>query len=392
MTITKLTTPDGVREAYKRHFGVAPTLVGRAPGRVNLIGEHTDYNGGFVFPMAITRHALVAIGPSPDNAIEAWSVQFGESDTFEPDDIRKTGGGWRDYVRGVVSIAGKLGLTARPCRMAIDGDVPLGSGLSSSAALEVAVFMALGAFNGWDLPLLDVAKLAQRAENDFVGVNCGIMDQLVSVFGQEDCALYIDCRSLDFRPVPLGLTRSGVQVALFDSDVPRTLATAGYNQRRQECETGVDLLAGAIGRPLDTLRDVSSGEFEAYQDVLPEPVRSRVRHVLTENERVLWAVEALERGDVAEFGRLMTQSHVSLRDDYQVSCAELDLFVDLATRIPGVLGARMTGAGFGGCAVALVRDDAMSDLSEALNQYIQQTGLSPTVWLCRAAAGASVLR
>lgn len=391
MTITKLTTLDGVRAAYQRQYGAAPALVARAPGRVNLIGEHTDYNGGFVFPMAITRHALVALGPSDGPDIEVRSVQFAESDAFHTDDIAKTGAGWRDYVRGVVAIATKLGLQARPCKMVVDGDVPLGSGLSSSAALEVAVFTALNAYNAWGLPLLDIAKLAQRAENDFVGVNCGIMDQLVSVFGQDDCALFVDCRSLDHRPVPLGLAKSGVQVAIIDSEVPRTLATAGYNERRQQCEQGVELLSGALGRQLDTLRDVSRAEFEAHQDALPEPIRSRVRHVITENDRVLWAVAALEKGDMVEFGNLMSASHASLRDDYEVSCPELDLIVELASGVPGVLGARMTGAGFGGCAVALVRDDTLGDLTQALDQYMRQTGLTPTVWLCRAAQGASVL-
>ncbi len=392
MTITKLTTLDGVRGAYLRQFGEAPALVARAPGRVNLIGEHTDYNGGFVFPMAITRQALVAMGPAKGPDIQVRSVQFAESDTFSPDLIEPAGGGWRDYVRGVVAIATKLGLQARPCNMVIDGDVPLGSGLSSSAALEVAVFTALNAFNGWELPLLDIAKLSQRAENDFVGVNCGIMDQLISVFGREDCALLVDCRSLEHRPVPLGLSKGGVQVAIIDSEVPRTLATAGYNQRRQECEAGVALLASALGRPLDTLRDVSRQEFEANQEVLPQPVRARVRHVISENERVLRAVEALERGDMDEFGALMSQSHASLRDDYEVSCSELDLIVDLATKVPGVLGARMTGAGFGGCAVALVRDDSLGSLTQAMDQYMRQTGLTPTVWLCKAAPGASVLQ
>jgi len=391
MATIAMTSLDKVQGAFSSKFGGKPAVVARAPGRVNLIGEHTDYNGGFVFPMAISRQTLVAAGPSDGTSIDVQSVQFREADSFAPGASEKAGGSWRDYVRGVVAIADKLGYRARPCKLLVDGDVPLGSGLSSSAALEVAVFGALDAFNGWDLPKMDIAKLAQRAENDFVGVNCGIMDQLVSVFGQEDCALFVDCRSLEFRAIPLHLAENGVQVAILDSEVPRTLATAGYNERRAQCEEGVELLSKALGRQLDALRDVSEVEFAAHQDALPMPIRARVRHVVSENSRVLRAVTALESGDVAEFGQLMDRSHQSLRDDYEVSCEELDLLVALARKVPGVLGARLTGAGFGGCAVALVRSDALSHLQQALADYMRQTGLTPTIWLCDAASGASRL-
>ncbi|MBM3268991.1 MAG: galactokinase [Candidatus Sericytochromatia bacterium] len=384
-----MTSQEKVREAFKARFGAAPHLVARAPGRVNLIGEHTDYNGGFVFPMAISRAAYVAIGPAEGSQTTVQSVQFRETDAFPAGDLERTGT-WRDYVRGVVAIAAKLGLEARPCNLLVDGDVPLGSGLSSSAALEVATFTALNAYNGWGLPALDIAKLSQRAENDFVGVNCGIMDQLVSVFGEEDCALFVDCRSLEFRPIPLHLAENGVQVAILDSEVPRTLATGGYNQRRQECEEGVALLAQALGRDLDALRDVSEAEFAAHAQVLPMPIRARVRHVVSENARVLRAATFLAAGDVTAFGELMDQSHDSLRDDYEVSCEELDLLVSLARNTQGVLGARLTGAGFGGCAVALVRSEALPALQAALDGYMRQTGLTPAIWLCNAASGASV--
>ncbi len=387
-TIT-MTSLEKVLDAFKGKFGAQPTVVARAPGRVNLIGEHTDYNGGFVFPMAISRAAYVAAGPAGGPESTVQSVQFREADAFGAGELSRTGT-WRDYVRGVVAIATKLGLEAKPCNLLVDGDVPLGSGLSSSAALEVASFTALNSFNGWGLPPLDIAKLAQRAENDFVGVNCGIMDQLVSVFGQDDCALFIDCRTLDFRAIPLHLADNGVQVAILDSEVPRTLATAGYNKRRQECEEGVALLSKALGRDLDALRDVTEAEFAAHEEALPLPIRARIRHVVSENARVLRAVTALEGGDVIAFGALMDASHKSLRDDYEVSCEELDLLVDLARKTPGVLGARLTGAGFGGCAVALVRSDALPALQEALDGYMRQTGLTPAIWLCNAAKGASV--
>ncbi len=375
--------------AFERHYGHEPRLVARAPGRVNLIGDHTDYNGGFVFPAAIDLETLVAARPGHED-IAVWSVQFEQSDAFGPPPARiEHHGGWQGYVRGVVSVAAEAGLPVAPCELMIAGDVPLGSGLSSSAALEVAVLEALDALFGWRLPPVRLALLAQRAENTFVGVACGVMDPMVSALGKRDHALFIDCRSLETEAVPLHLEAIGVQIAVLDSGVPRTLATAGYNQRRQECEEGLAVLATHLDRPLGSLRDVDRREFEALRVELPPLLGARLGHVFSENDRVLLARRALATGDVTTFGRLMNESHASLRDDYEVSCAELDTLVELCGSEPGVLGARLTGAGFGGSAVALAT--AAADLDRALARYQEQTGRPARMWRLAAADGAALL-
>ncbi len=376
--------------AFERHFGQKPQLVARAPGRVNLIGDHTDYNGGFVFPAAIDLETQVAARLGLED-VAVWSVQFDESDAFgaPPGSGLEPRGGWRDYVRGVVRVAAEDGLPVAPCQLMIDGDVPLGSGLSSSAALEVAVLEALDALFDWRLAPVRLALLAQRAENTFVGVACGVMDQMVSALGKRDHALLIDCRSLETEAVPLHLEAIGVQIAVLDSGVPRTLATAGYNRRRQECEEGLALLATRLGRQLGSLRDVDRQEFEALREELPPRIRARLTHVFGENDRVLRARQALATGDVATFGSLMSDSHASLRDDYEVSCAELDTLVALCDAEPGILGARLTGAGFGGSAVALAT--AGADLDRTLARYREATGRPARMWRLAAAEGASIL-
>jgi galactokinase len=371
---------------FEQAFGRRPAFLARAPGRVNLIGEHTDYNDGFVLPMAIDRNATIVGAPRDDRAVRLHSVNFGAEALFSLDRIeRATAGTWSNYVRGVADVLQQAGFTLSGFDGIIHGDVPIGSGLSSSAAIEMASIMAFAAAGAGELStVLDgvqAARLAQRAENEFVGVNCGIMDQFISSLGKAGHALFIDCRSLDYALVPMP---RGVTVLVVDTDAPRSLATSAYNERRAQCEYA----AQAFG--VTTLRDVSAETFERRQGELPHLIAQRAAHVICENQRVLEAVAALRAGDVASFGRLMNHSHDSLRDLYQVSSKELDAVVDIARGVPGVHGARMTGAGFGGCAIALVDDAWVHELTHAIERdYPRRTGRRPKVYPCVASDGAN---
>lgn len=363
--------------AFQQQFGRAPDLISEAPGRVNLIGEHTDYNGGFVLPAAVDRTVAVALARRDDGVIRAFSLDYEQCDEFPAERVRRfmgTRGGWRDYVRGVVWALLDEQIPVGGADIAITGDVPQGAGLSSSAAIEVAVAGALTS----GIPLRELALLCQKAENLFVGVQCGIMDQFASALGEDGSALFIDCRSLECEAVPLPV---GVAIAVVDSKVPRKLGDTAYNRRREECAEAAQALGVA------SLRDAD----EAMLPALPGDLLKRARHVIAENARVLAAVQALRAGDLEAMGRLMAESHASLRNDFAVSTPELDLLVDLATRADGVIGARMTGAGFGGCTVNLVRENAVDQFEGAIvNEYEQQTGLRAEVHICRAVDGLRV--
>jgi galactokinase len=373
-------------DAFRRRFGRPAQLVADAPGRVNLIGEHTDYNEGHVLPLAIDRTVAVAAAPRAD-AVHAYSLDYDQEDCFSLAEIRSLpDGGWRNYVRGVAWALREAEHGVRGLQLAVTGDVPLGAGLSSSAALEVAVAGAFSASGEIPLDPRELALLAQRAENDFVGVQCGIMDQLAAVFGQPDHALLIDCRSLDVEAVPLTLEERGVAVVIVDSAVRRSLGDSPYNERRRECAQA----AAALGVP--TLRDVAPDELEARRGELPPELYHRARHVVTEEARVAAAGDALRRGDLETLGRLLFQSHKSLRDDFQVSCPDLDLLVDVAARAEGVLGARLTGAGFGGCTLNLVRRGALDAFRRGvLETYRQRTGLPAEMHIVRASQGLQVI-
>jgi len=372
-------------DAFRRRFGRPARLVAEAPGRVNLIGEHTDYNEGHVLPLAIDRTVAVAAAPQAD-AVHAYSLDYDQEDSFSLTEIRPLPeGGWRNYVRGVAWALREAGHGPRGLQLALSGDVPIGAGLSSSAALEVTVAAAFAAAGEIPLDPRDLAILAQRSENDFVGVQCGIMDQLAAVFGQAHHALLIDCRSLDVEPVPLSLDEQGMAVVIVDSAVRRALGDSPYNQRRRECAQA----AAALGVP--ALRDVTPDELETHRRELPPELYRRARHVATEEARVTAAVGALKRGDLEMLGRLLGQSHESLRDDFQVSCRELDLLVDLAARVEGVLGARLTGAGFGGCTLNLVRRESLDAFRcGVLQAYRERTGLAAEMHLVRASRGLQV--
>ena len=375
--------------AFREAFGREPALFVQAPGRVNLLGEHTDYNDGFVLPIAIGRAMRLALAPSGSARVRLFSLDFDQRSEFDLDRSiqRDPAAFWSDYVRGVAVMLLDAGESLAGYDAVLSGDVPIGAGLSSSAALEVAAARSFQAVNRLTLSGVELARVCQRAENEFVGVNCGIMDQFVSLLGQRDHALLIDCRSLDYRLVPLP---PDVRVVVLDSGVRRDLATSAYNERRAQCEEGVRLLQQRLPR-VQALRDVTPADLERYAATLPPVVRRRCRHVVLENQRVLDGVAALERGDVSAFGAAMNASHVSLRDDYQVSCPELDALVEAAWEQPGCLGTRMTGAGFGGCTVNLVRADAVGAFVPAVQAaYQAQTGRVPSALVCRAEDGAVV--
>ena len=369
-------------DLFGLRYGYGATFVARAPGRVNLIGEHTDYNEGFVLPMAIDRDVTIVGAPRQDHIVRLYSADFDQLSTFPLDAITPDPAmPWSNYMRGVAAMLQADGLALRGFDGVVSGDVPIASGLSSSAATEMATVMAFCAASGLSIDGARAAQLSQRAENEFVGVNCGIMDQFISSLGKAGHALLIDCRSLRYELAPLP---AGVTVLVVDTTAPRTLAGSAYNQRRRECEEGARLL----GAP--SLRDVSVQAFERRRDTLPEVIARRCAHVIYENQRALDAVAALRRGDLSTFGALMNQSHDSLRDLYEVSSAELDAVVDIARGAPGVYGARMTGAGFGGCAIALVNDNAAAALADRIAvEYPRRTSRTPSIYPCTASDGAN---
>jgi galactokinase len=375
-----------VLHEFERRHGAPAILLARAPGRVNLIGDHTDYNDGFVLPMAIDRAVWIALRRRDDSRVSAHSLDFDSDISFDARDLEHGERGWGEYVRGMAWVLGEKarrdGATLRGWDGVVAGDVPLGAGLSSSAALELATARALAAVSDFAWEPAAMARLAQRAENEWVGVNCGIMDQLISAAGVTGHALLIDCRSLDTRAVPLP---SDVAVVVLDTATRRGLVDSEYNERRARCEGA----AAQFG--VRALRDVDAQLFAQRAGTLDEVTRRRARHVVTENARVLAAAEALGAGNAHRVGELMTESHRSLRDDFQVSRAELDAMVDIALAEDGCYGARMTGAGFGGCAVALVARDAADRFAGAVaTRYETRVGLTPAVYLCEASNGASI--
>ena len=331
---------------FAGRFGRGPRWVVRAPGRVNLLGEHTDYNDGFVLPLAIDRAVWIALEPRDDRRVAVFSVNYDQLGEFSLDDLHHENAGWVEYLKGTAWSLQEAGFRLAGWQGVLTGDVPLGAGLSSSAALEMATARAFAAAGSLDWDPVRMAKLAQRAENQWVGVNCGIMDQLISAAGRDGHALLIDCRTLETRPVPLP---SDAAVVVLDTSTRRGLVDSAYNQRRSQCEAA----ARFFGVP--ALRDVSIERFHQSADGLDAVVHRRALHVITENDRTLRAADAMRRGDAVELGRLLNEGHRSLRDDYEVSSDALNTMVECALAHEACYGARMTGAGFGGCAMALVR-------------------------------------
>jgi galactokinase len=379
-------------EEFTRHFQTAPTLLAVGPGRVNLIGEHTDYNDGFVLPVAIKRDIRIALRPRTDRRVHVLSLEYDDEFEFDLDDLRYHPDKlWVNYVQGVAWVLQERGIPLRGFNGVISGNVPRASGLSSSAAIEVATATALLAASDQTTALdgVQIALAAQKAENKFVGVNCGIMDQYISVLGQEGQALLIDCRSLEYQLIPFPAQAA---LVIGNTKASRSLASSAYNERRSQCEEGVAQLQRVL-TGVRALRDVTNAQLEAHKELLSPNVYRRCRHVVSENERVLQTVAALRQNDLALVGELMNASHTSLRDDYEVSSPALDSMVEAMRSVSDIYGARLTGAGFGGCAVALVplgREQAVADA--IFEKYPKAANIWPEVYISRPGPGAQLIR
>ena len=378
-------TIRSLRQDFERSYRDRPAIL-RAPGRVNLIGEHTDYNDGFVMPVAIGFYTWIAANRRPDRILHARSEEFDETVDLPLDALggppRKH---WSDVLRGVAAVLKERGAPLEGANLMIEGQVPMGAGLSSSASLEVAIGLALLAVSHAEVPELDLVKACQRAEHEYVGTRCGIMDQFIAVFGSAGHALMLDCRSLEYESLAIP---SDVRLVICNSMVKHDLASGEYNRRRADCEAAVKIFRQSMPQ-VGALRDVSAADLEKHRDELTAVIFRRCRHVISENQRVLDAAAALRSADLQRFGELMYGSHRSLRDDYEVSCKELDLLVEVASSSEGVYGSRMTGGGFGGCTISLVRLAAVESFRERITRsYTAETGLVPDVYVCSAAQGA----
>lgn len=369
-----------VAAQFAERFGQPPQWVVRAPGRVNLIGEHTDYNDGFVLPLAIDRAVWIALRPRDDRRVVVHSIDYGEQAEFPLDELVKGQTQWVEYLKGTAWSLAEAGYPLAGWEGVLMGDVPLGAGLSSSAALEMATARAFAAAADFDWDGAVMARLGQRAENQWVGVQCGIMDQLISAVGREGHAVLIDCRSLETTPVAFP---PGVAVVVLDTGTRRGLIDSAYNERRSQCEAAADFFRAKA------LRDVDLDLFQRLAQDLDDTVSRRALHVITENDRVLQAVQAMQRGELDALGVLLNKSHASLRDDYEVSSEALDAMAELAQAHPACYGARMTGAGFGGCAVALVDAERADEFAQSVAvAYQERTGHISAIHVCHATNGA----
>lgn len=377
-------------DEFRAQFGHPPEGISEAPGRVNLIGEHVDYNDGLVLPLAIDRSVLCAWRRRDDDGVWAYSADYDEHSRWKIGNVTHAAdSAWANYPRAVAWALGDAGHAPGGLEIALTGDVPQGAGLSSSAAVEVAVAGAFRAAFGLPIDDVALALLCQRAENAFVGVQSGILDQFASALSQRDAAFVLDCRTRWHGYVPLHLREAGLTIVIANSAVRRELITSAYNERRRECEEAVSLLRERLARPdLASLRDVTADEVARVAGETPPTVMRRARHVVSEIARVAAAADALDADDFETLGRLMVESHLSLRNDYDVSSEQLDLLVGLATAQPYVLGARLTGAGFGGCTVNIVRADALDAFArDVITPYRQRTGLPAVMYVTEAAQG-----
>ena len=382
-----MTGCPAILDRFRARFGAEPHIY-RAPGRVNLIGEHTDYNDGFAMPAAIEFYCWIAISARNDGKLHLYSEEFRSAVEVDfsaaPPQPSKT---WSDYPVGVALQLKQAGFPIRGTNLLIESEVPMGAGLSSSAAIEVATALALTDSSGSSLDRLQLARLCQKAENEFVGARVGIMDQFVSLHGQADHALLLDCRALTFESL---LIPDSVKLVICNTMVKHELASSEYNRRRADCEEAVRRLATVLPG-IRALRDVSLEQLEKHRHLLSDITYKRALHIVGENARVLESAAALRSGDIARFGLRMAQSHQSLRDFYEVSCRELDLMVELASRQKGVYGARMTGGGFGGATINLVDAAYADEFKENMAEsYRNETGLLPQIFICKPAEGAGL--
>jgi galactokinase len=371
---------------FEDSFGSKPRIF-CAPGRVNLLGEHTDYNEGFVMPCAIGFSTRVAISSRPDRKLVIHSEEFSEQYEFDLDNLPVQGKGvWSDYVVGVAVMLQQMGQKTPGASLLVRGEVPIGAGLSSSAAIEVASALALMSLNGTQLSLPEVAKLCQRTENVFIGARVGIMDQFISCLGKAGHALLLDCRSLEFKLIPVP---EGVRLVICNTMVKHEHASGAYNRRREECDEGVKILTRWYPG-IRALRDVSVEQLERHVAEMPATIYKRCLHVVAENRRVQEGAQYLTDGEVGRFGDLMRKSHRSLRDLFEVSCRELDVMAEIAESLKGYCGGRMTGGGFGGCTVNLVKtNDAQKFAAQIAERYQAAIGIKPDIYVCSAANGAS---
>ncbi len=371
-----------VQTEFIQRFSQPPAAIVRAPGRVNLIGEHTDYNDGFVLPMAIDRAMWIALRPRGDTRVVVHSLEFSRPADFELGESER-GVGWPEYLRGMAWSLQQDGYPLAGFEGVMSSDIPVGAGLSSSAALEMATAKAFSLVGGWIFEPDKMAKAGQRAENQWVGANTGIMDQMISASGRAGHALLLDCRDLSTQHIPVP---SGTAVVVMDTATRHNHTDSGYNQRREQCETAARFFG------VSHLRDVDLETFQARGQGLPDLPYRRARHVITENKRVLQAGLAMSSGDAVEMGHLMNTSHVSMRDDFEITNDELNIMVQLAQEQPGCFGARMTGGGFGGCAVALVDQPVAEEFAAAVARgYEAETSLVPSNYICQASNGAEVV-
>lgn len=374
---------DKVINAFKIHFNAQPAYLVCAPGRVNIIGEHTDYNDGYVLPMAIDLAVWVALRPREDRRVYLRSLEKQEPADFWLNDIQHGKGHWSEYVKGMAVMLQQAGYVLNGWEGVLTSDVPVGSGLSSSAALEMAVAMSFSAVTSFPFDGVEMARLGQKSENEWIGANTGIMDQLVSANGMFGHALFIDCRDLTIEAIPLP---EGTAIVVMDTMTHHKHAESGYNDRRASCERAANILGKTH------LRDVTYAELESCATVLDDVTFRRARHVVSENQRVLNAVRAMMDSDSTTLGLLMNASHASLRDDFEVTTDALDIMVKIAQEQDGCHGARMTGGGFGGCAVALVNSSKVEGmLTPVASQYEAATGIKPNIFFTNAAGGTALI-
>ncbi len=385
---------NSVIRSFKAQFGKDPDYVVKAPGRVNLLGEHVDYNDGLVLPIAIDRATWLAFSPSGSEENHLIAKDLRQSCKFTSRSVKtkltsdaKPLPSWAFYPAGVCWAAGEQDLECPAINGVYSSNIPRGSGLSSSASVEMVFVLAWQTLANWGLSPMERALLGQKAENQYVGVQSGIMDQFASACGEENAILVLDCRSLDWRTIPIPANYAYI---VADTMKSRRLSSGEYNKRRADCEEAVRLLSAHLPG-LKSLRDIAPDTFNKLADTLPERIEKRARHVVEEIERTFEAIPLLESGDLPAFGKLLNQGHVSLRDLYEVSIPELDIMVRLAQNIPGCLGARLTGAGFGGCTINIVEEELASDFVSILAEsYHTATGITPDIYLCHAAKGASL--
>ncbi|HEX3072917.1 MAG TPA: galactokinase [Ignavibacteriales bacterium] len=377
-----------VETKFKSLFGGKPVIV-RSPGRVNLIGEHTDYNEGFVLPAAIDKEIVFAAAPNAENKCRFFAINMNESFETDVNNIMRSPLGWPNYLLGVVEQLKLAGYKINGFNCVFEGDIPIGSGLSSSAALEAGMLTALNCMFGYGISKLDIIKMAQKAENEFVGVKCGIMDQFISVLGEKNKVLKLDCRSLTYEKYTL--ETDDMNIVLFDTQVKHSLASSEYNVRRSQCETGVAVIR-KYNQAVHSLRDLSLPELIKHKKELEPIVFDRCEYVLEENARLHEACGFLEKGNYADFGEMMYGSHAGLRDKYEVSCKELDLLVDIAHESGRVLGARMMGGGFGGCTINLISNENLDYCKVIEQEYRKRSGKDLKKYICKIKNGTEILR